>query len=623
MQSRPKKRADAMLKLISELNKLQKYFKKLSSPSLIISIVFLSLTFWSWRKWPDILVDFGRELYIPWQLSIGKILYKDIAYLNGPFSPYFNTFLFKIFGVSLTTLVFSNLVILAVFICLLYFIIIKSCDKFTAMLSCVVFLCVFAFAHLVSIGNYNYICPYSHEMTHGTLLSILLITCFSHNLYEIRYIFIILAGMCFGIVFLGKAEIFMAAATVILCGFLFIYLSNELSAMKIVKIIVVFLIFSMIPVALFLTYLLTKMPYALAFKGIAGTWYSLIGSNVANNLFYKTCMGIDHPWQNLLNMVCGFIGILLLTIGMAVYDHRLQGIDKSKKTWVVIIILLSLGFVIKRPLLPFLLMGAPLPLDVLAVLIPVTIICIKKRTDKAVIVKMVPLALWSVFALIMLTKIILNSRIEHYGFVLAMPAVIILVIGLLFLIPHSLRKWYGGGMHFRRIAAILLIADVIFTLRVSNYYYGRKDYYVGELGDCIITYGPQIRPEGYAVAKLLKYLSSCVPASSSLIVLPEGIMINYLSRRVNPSPYINLMPPEISIYGERNVLNSLKDSNTEFIVLVHKDTSEYGKGLFGLDQSYGSQIMDWINHHYIPVWTIFHEPLINNQFGIKMLKIKQ
>jgi hypothetical protein len=612
-----------MIMLDSELSKLQKYFKSLSNPALIISIVFLSLTCWSWRKWPDILIDFGRELYVPWQLSIGKILYRDIAYLNGPFSPYFNSLLFKVFGVSLTTLIFSNLAILAVFTYLVYFLIRKSCDKITAVSSCIVLLCVFAFAHLVGIGNYNFICPYSHEMTHGALLSISIIILFLHNLDGIRYGFISLTGMCFGIVFLGKAEIFMAVAIVILSGFSLIYFSNELSTIKMIKVIVVFLIFSVIPVVIFLTYFLTKMPFTLAFKGIAGTWSGLIGSDVANNFFYKTSMGIDHPWQNLLNMVCGFIGILFLTIAMIVYDQFLQGIYKSKKTWGVIIILLSLGLFIKRPLVPFLLMGPPLPLAVLAILIPVTIICIKKRSDKKLFAKMVPLALWAFFALIMLAKMILNSRIGHYGFVLAMPAVIILVTGFLFLIPVALRKWYEGGRHFRRMAAIFLIADVIFTLGVSNYYYGKKDFHVGELGDSIVTYGPQIRPEGYAVAKLLKYISSCIPTSSTLTVLPEGIMINYLSRRVNPSPYINLMPPEISIYGEKNVLSSLKDSNSDFILLVHKDTSEYGKKFFGIDQCYGSQIMGWINHHYIPVWAILEEPLKNDHFGIKMLKRKE
>jgi hypothetical protein len=33
----------------------------------------------SWRKWPDPLIDFGRELYVPWRLSHGALLYHDVS----------------------------------------------------------------------------------------------------------------------------------------------------------------------------------------------------------------------------------------------------------------------------------------------------------------------------------------------------------------------------------------------------------------------------------------------------------------------------------------------------------------------------------------------------------------
>ena len=77
----------------------------------IHAAVFLTLAAWSWRKWPDPIVDFGRELYVPWQITRGRVLYRDIASLFGPLSPYVNAFWFRVFGVSLTTLVVCNLAI--------------------------------------------------------------------------------------------------------------------------------------------------------------------------------------------------------------------------------------------------------------------------------------------------------------------------------------------------------------------------------------------------------------------------------------------------------------------------------------------------------------------------------
>ena len=78
----------------------------------MIVIVF-AMAFWSWRKWPDIQIDFGQQLYIPWQLASGKLLHKDIVILHGPLSQYFNAFWFKLFGPSLTVIIFLNLFILA------------------------------------------------------------------------------------------------------------------------------------------------------------------------------------------------------------------------------------------------------------------------------------------------------------------------------------------------------------------------------------------------------------------------------------------------------------------------------------------------------------------------------
>jgi len=70
---------------------------------------------------PDILVDFGIQLYLPWRISQGDVLYRDVMYLTGgPLSQYFNALLFKIFGVSFRTLIFANLAITAGLLVLVY-----------------------------------------------------------------------------------------------------------------------------------------------------------------------------------------------------------------------------------------------------------------------------------------------------------------------------------------------------------------------------------------------------------------------------------------------------------------------------------------------------------------------
>src|SRR5580693_2451809 len=91
------------------------------------------LTLYTWRKWGDILVDFGLQLYVPWKLSTGAVLYRDVAYLTGgPLSQYYHALLFRVFGVSLLTIIVSNLVILALLVALIYKSFYRISDAWTA-----------------------------------------------------------------------------------------------------------------------------------------------------------------------------------------------------------------------------------------------------------------------------------------------------------------------------------------------------------------------------------------------------------------------------------------------------------------------------------------------------------
>src|SRR2546425_5737427 len=124
---------------------------------LMIAIAFIALTAWSWRKWPDVLIDFGQQLYIPWQLASGKHLYKDIAMLHGPLSQHFNALWFRIFGPSFTVLIFVNLGVLAGLTTIVYHIFRMIGHRLMATTTCLIFLSVFGFSQYLRTGNYNYV----------------------------------------------------------------------------------------------------------------------------------------------------------------------------------------------------------------------------------------------------------------------------------------------------------------------------------------------------------------------------------------------------------------------------------------------------------------------------------
>jgi hypothetical protein len=62
----------------------------------------------TWASWGDLSIDSGHEMYVPVVLSQGKMLYRDIWYMHGPLAPYFNSMLFRIFGVHLNVLYWAG-----------------------------------------------------------------------------------------------------------------------------------------------------------------------------------------------------------------------------------------------------------------------------------------------------------------------------------------------------------------------------------------------------------------------------------------------------------------------------------------------------------------------------------
>ncbi len=55
---------------------------------LIVAAAAVAGLIWSWGTWLDPTIDFGRELYVPWRLSEGDVLFRDIVSFNGPLSHY-------------------------------------------------------------------------------------------------------------------------------------------------------------------------------------------------------------------------------------------------------------------------------------------------------------------------------------------------------------------------------------------------------------------------------------------------------------------------------------------------------------------------------------------------------
>ena len=139
----------------------------------VLSALLYPVLLWrGWGRWNDVQVDFGRELYVPWRLIEGDVLYRDIAYFNGPLSPYWNALWFNLAGDSLQTLMVVNAVLTGLFAVLLHRLVQVLSGPVAAGATLLFFFPMFACGHFPGTGNYNFLTPYSHEITHGLFLGV-------------------------------------------------------------------------------------------------------------------------------------------------------------------------------------------------------------------------------------------------------------------------------------------------------------------------------------------------------------------------------------------------------------------------------------------------------------------
>ena len=217
-----------------------------------------------------------------------------------------------------------------------------------------------------------------------------------------------------------------------------------------------------------------------------------------------------------------------------------------------------------------------------------------------------------VLALCLLGKMVLNARVHHYGFALAAPAALLLVVALVGWIPAWIASRGGAPRVFQAVALCALAATAWAHVERSDAFYARKTHRVGAGAD---AFWADVR--GSLVQPLLDDLAERLEPGETLVALPEGAMLNYLARVENPTPYTTFAPTDVIAYGEAPMIAAFEAAPPDYVALVHKDTSEFGARFFGRD--YAEELGAWVLRRYTPVMLFGSRPLAGRRFGILLL----
>lgn len=582
-------------------------------PAALIAAAAIAMAWWTWGTWPDVLVDFGWDLYAPWQLSKGKLLYRDLAWLYGPLSPHVNATLFSVFGVGIRTLIISNLVLVAVLTGLLWKTVGAIGTRFSATIGTLVFVTLFAFGQYAEIGNYNFVTPYSQGATHGVILGFVALACFWSFLNSSRPVYIFAAGAAAGLTVLTKPEMSLATVTALVAGCAAAIWVRVIPHGRRGRTLMLLVGGLAVPVLVSILLFSRRDPFVQAVDDTFGAWRFVLSGSLSSEPFFRRISGFDDPLKSLINLVSP-AAIYLVVFGAAA-AAALRTRRSARPDLFAIPFATALGvFAWSTRVVSWHRAAQPLSLIMLGALAVTGFRLARRSTsdhtlDRRLVMRFTVVA----FAFVLLFRVLLNPVFYHYGFVLSMPATLVAIVLLLDWIPTALTRRGGAGIVFQAISVAAVCILVGTHLMAMSDLLRRKTEVVGAGADRFLA-----DSRGRLVQEALSDIAGRIPPGQTLVGLPDAVMINYLSRRDNPTPFFSFLPVLLTLFGESAVVDALDHARPDYVLIVHDDTSEVGPRFLGRD--YGHLLMAWVNSHYKEIRQFGARPNVDDQFGIVLMQ---
>lgn len=479
----------------------------------------------------NLIVDCGREAYYSLQVAQGKVLYKDIFDIYGPFSYMYNAFLFKLFGVNLNVLFLSGCVSSFFITSLVYLIARRFMNEFASF-------SISAFTIMVGVLNtniFNTIFPYSFGMLYGAvavLASIWLLLKYEEspetNLY--LYLSAFFAGLCIA----NKYE--------------------------------------------FLPYFLVIAYAAFKIKPLNFKQYSLLSGSLF--LAPAVCFAIlslqGMKFQDLITT--GLIINKMAHTQTLKYFYQHTGVFFHKKT---IPFLIGKFFIVAIPL--FLLFFTTKAKNKIAsVILAIIAIFLTFRNTDIAVFAFLPLliSIWFVLnikniynntklMILTLSSILLCAKI--YWALLVMSYGAYLVSLPLITISALISEKFKDKKINPLIIPSYLILVTISLCFIFVHDLGKKAEYISTpRGKFYIE--KSLFP---STDKLIKYIQTNTKKTDTVMIFPEGQLINFLTERKSDDVYGSLIPLYVETFGDDKIIKHFKQTKPEYIIFNNWNYHEY------------------------------------------------
>lgn len=507
------------LKVIKEyLEKSHLYFFILTVLTLVCSIIFADKIY-------DPILDIGREIWFPAEILNGKVLYRDIFNLFGPFSYLCNALIFKIFGTNLHTFYGIGCTLAVLAIAGIYKLAELFVNKHTAFL-----ICLFSISCCVTtILSFSFVHAYTFAIVYGIIAFI-----YSVYFYTKKKSF--LAALTGGIALCCKYEFIFYAVFLLIC----IILNSN----KNIKKILASLFLMMLPCIICFGYLFKNgLTFADIFNHI-----HLIKTLIvtpAYKMLYTT-VGTLFSIDNINKSLLYFENILLAVMGIyfgtnLIKEHKYLGSA----------LIIFAGHYMFR-------YATDVNFDKHLCFLPIITLILfiaeyKNLDNKA--------------RFLCFTAIISSLKVFWYLNIIwnGIYHISVLLIAIFTLIKSD---------KIRNIAAIFLIILTINIFNLKNFSLYQANHEIkSDLGQIYTTSETAIKTK-----KLINFIKENTKSDDTIIIYPEGLILNFLTQRPSDDKYYALTPAYLQMWGEDNIIKYFSNNKNkpEYFVITNERMNMYG-----------------------------------------------
>lgn len=549
------------------MNKFNKNLKHLILLYLLAAVA-IAVTY---AHYGNILVDCGREIYYPVQILNGKILYKDLFNIYGPFAYLFNAALFKTFGINLNVLYASGTICAFAIISLIYLIGTKFLPRYLSF-------SIAVFTIAVGILNttlFNFVFPYSYSILYGLVTILLSIFLFiKYQQKPEKNLLLYLSCFFAGLSVTSKYEF-----VPYILALLFFAIKTKKYSLKDWYYIIFSLIFA--PVFCFgilflqgmhipdLTqtlFFISKMAHSQTLK------YYYIGKGVYFNIKIIPLM--------LLRFISTIIPASVIYYGCKIKNKIVSNLTILLGAFVTI-------FCVKPDMFIF---------------VPILIL-ILSLVNITKIIKNIPLLFLIIVNFLISLKVFWGMAILSYG-------VFFVSLNLITLLAIIIHSYTEKNINYKAIALYILIVSII--LSCGNYIGGRYRAYElkTKFGNIYLD------KDTYTSTKtLIDYLNKNTKPTDKVVIYPEGTFINFLTARDGENYYSSMIPLYFEVINEDVLIKHFEKIKPKYVIFNNLDMSQdyYFKNICN---DYAFNFCEYVSANYT------QEKIIDGKLRFLIFKIK-